>query len=513
MTLEELKNKTFIGVVEDNADPKRLARLKIRVMNVFDQIPTEDIPWSSPWKDLNGNAGIIPEIGKVMTVVFDNGNPYKPEYVYADHFNINLENKLKNLSDSDYASMRAILFDHKTQIYSNDGEGLKIDYKINNINITDSNINLNLKDNFGHVNIGTATANQQTILGNNFMNWFSTFVDNLLGTYGGPYLANLAAPVVANPAFIDVLLEFKELLEPKFLSHHVNVVDNEYVDRLEREAIGQLGDAWKSTINPNGDTSSEPINFNSNRGNSTDTPDGVVSPSVGADGTINTPDTSNLTLTPSENPDIIKILNTMKSKGYEIVSRTSEVNIVGVRRQYEGDVYSNTFKDDLYVIYKDENGNWLNSKYSISTMPGFYMGTEVAGVFTLSTSGNINIKQSSRILALGGLSILAEAQYINIYSIGTYLNYPAMISKGPQKFYRDKSADNTIVYSSTDTANAAIYIHAGFPGGTLVNNMSEGSQVFANENELVSFFNLCNNHSQLYGNNFNYTLLLERDII
>jgi hypothetical protein len=88
------------------------------------------------------------------------------------------------------------MFDHKTQIYSNDDEGLKLDYKFNNINLKTNSININLKDNFSKLNLGTETSNQQVILGNHFLNWFDEFVDNLLGVNGGPYNGNLGAPVV-----------------------------------------------------------------------------------------------------------------------------------------------------------------------------------------------------------------------------------------------------------------------------------------------------------------------------
>ena len=70
-------NKTYIGTVEDNNDPKKLGRVRVRVMDIFDNIPVEDITWASPWKDLNGNGVNIPEKGKVVTVIFDNGNIYK----------------------------------------------------------------------------------------------------------------------------------------------------------------------------------------------------------------------------------------------------------------------------------------------------------------------------------------------------------------------------------------------------------------------------------------------------
>ena len=244
------RNKTYIGVVEDNKDPKKLGRLKIRVVNVFEDIQTEDLPWANPWKDLNGNQYNLPEIGKVLVVIFDQGNENSPEYIYADHYNVNLENKLKSLSDEDYKSMKAIIFDHKTQFYINDSEGLKLDYKYNNLNITDSKINLNLKDNNGNLNLGDANADQQAILGNYFIEWMEKFLDTLQN--GGLY--NGGGPTMPNPALMKLILEFKSLNKLKFLSHHVNIVDNNNVKTVpssNREDIPQYGDSWTSTKDDN----------------------------------------------------------------------------------------------------------------------------------------------------------------------------------------------------------------------------------------------------------------------
>ena len=134
------RSRTYIGVVEENEDPKKLGRCRIRVIDIFDDIPKSDIPWASPWKDLNGNSFNVPEIGKVVTVIFDSGNIYKPEFIYSEHYNINLENKLQKLNGSDYTSMKSLIFDHKTQIFVNDSEGLVIDHKMNQINITSNKL-------------------------------------------------------------------------------------------------------------------------------------------------------------------------------------------------------------------------------------------------------------------------------------------------------------------------------------------------------------------------------------
>jgi LAS superfamily LD-carboxypeptidase LdcB len=251
MTRTELKEHIFVGVVEDNQDPKKLGRCKCRVMNVYDELPVEDIPWATPWKDLSGNQFLLPEKGKVVSVVFDEGSIYKPEYIYAEHYNINLENKLKNLSGTDYTSMRSVLFDHSTQIYRNDSEGLKIDHEYTNINIDQyGNILLNLRDNKSVITLGSKDADEEGMLGTTFMDWFDEFIDNLAGAQGGPYLGNLAAPVIANPAFIDVILKYRSL-RLKFVSNHVRLPKNDLIIPQQRPYVNQKGDIWKSTTSRN----------------------------------------------------------------------------------------------------------------------------------------------------------------------------------------------------------------------------------------------------------------------
>ena len=249
MTKEELKKQIFIGVVEENKDPKRLGRCRVRVMNIFDEIPIEDIPWAKPWKDLNGNAFCVPDIGKIVSVVFDSGSIYRPEYIYAEHYNINLEEKLKDLPESDYTTFRTVLFDHSTQIYRSKTEGLKLDHEYTNVNLDkNGNINLNLRDNKSYVKIGTSTSDQEAVLGTHFMAWMDKFIDVISGT---PYIGNLGAPTIAGPALLAVAAEYRASKQPKFLSKHVWIVDNFDVKKQKRKYVDQEGDNWESTVTPN----------------------------------------------------------------------------------------------------------------------------------------------------------------------------------------------------------------------------------------------------------------------
>jgi hypothetical protein len=256
----DYKKGTFIGLVEDNKDPLKIGRCRIRVINVFDTIPRDDLPWASPWKDLNGNSFSVPEVGKLVTVIFDQGNIYKPEYICAEHYHKNLEEKLKLLSQTstspdlldDYTSMKALIFDHSTQIYVNESEGLKLDHKYNNIHIEDGTISINLKDNCNNLRLGDANANQSVILGNHFLDWFSEFLEILVHL---PGFDAKARPLSIHQKMLDHKQKYDILKYPKFLSHHVWAVDNDAVKAVQntdgsfpvkRVNFGIAGDVWSA---------------------------------------------------------------------------------------------------------------------------------------------------------------------------------------------------------------------------------------------------------------------------
>lgn len=504
----KLKDQIFIGVVEDNNDPKKLGRCKIRVFTVYDSIASADLPWASPFKDLNGNQFVPPEVGKILSVVFNNGNIYKPEFIYAQHYNINLESKLQTLSDQGYRTMRVLMMDHKTQIYSNDDEGLMMDYKLNNINIVNNSINVNLKDNYGNLNLGDATANQQAILGTNFLNWFDEFVENLLGSQGGPYLGNLGEPVVANPDFIAVLNKYQAMKDPNFLSHNVNIVDNGQISKKDRPINSQIGDGWKSTTLSNNITA-EPVDFNSKDGIKQEVDD----PSYVAPATDGTPDSiipaggtySNPVLSdPKSNPDIDKMIRFMKSKGYVVYTETYRVNIIAFRNKDSGSI-TNKFDETLVLFFLNENNVWISRNYAVTTVPGYKPGS--------STLPN-------------KVAILQLGQYVEQYQIGYHQNrtgqqggaidkngnlYPAhkCLKLATTVVLRSRSGNLYDYSSPTDRGSFGINIHhAGNPQSENVFNYSEGCQVFKNYNAHVEFMNYCQNQlTYAKKSTFTYTLV------
>lgn len=519
-------NKTYIGIVEDNFDPKKLGRLKIRVLDVYDDLKVEDIPFASPWKDLNGNEFNIPEKGKVLLVVFDQGNEYKPEFISAEHYNINLERKLNSLDGDNYTSMKSLIFDHKTQVYVNDSEGLKVDYKYNNLNIKENSIDLNLKDNNRSLNLGDATAGQQAILGNHWLDWFDEFVDNLMGAKGGPYLGNMGAPVVANPALIQVLQKYRKLRDPLFLSHHVNIVDNNKITTVKntlREDISQLGDSWQSTKTNNTLTSRTNESFKPVDGPKPVYNDKHIEPSqtistITGTNSISSP-LSNITGTvsngfipplsnvininpPSEPlssiksiPKVDMLIGLMKSKGYQVYDTIGMLNIVALQSsKKDNGTVSNKFDDILNVFYKNANGNWELLEYQITTMPGYLPKSEI-------------LPQSVTILALG--------QYIDQCKIEKYSDGTKYLTFNKSTVMINESIDGYNYKSlKQDGYFKSITIHASSKTGSAENvyNYSEGAQVFKNITQYEQFISLCETQYNLTKKDtFTYTLCRNTD--
>jgi hypothetical protein len=220
-------DKLWVGLVEDNKDPDRQGRIKVRVQSIFDDIPVEDIPWANPIKSLSSRSYEMPAIGKIVSVFFPNDNIYEPYYMYAEHYNVNLKKKLGDLSDDEYVNFVAILFDHRTKIYSDD-TNLAMDYLYNRITIDNDNINIELKDNNRKVNIGCKTASQQAVLGNHWFDWMDKFVNALVKPTS--LIGNNGAAVLKPE--IDLLLVEYQTLRETFVSDHVYIVDDLKVDKL-----------------------------------------------------------------------------------------------------------------------------------------------------------------------------------------------------------------------------------------------------------------------------------------
>jgi hypothetical protein len=125
------------------------------------------------------------------------------------------------MSDTEYENFSALLMDNKTQIFSDDSK-LMLDYKYNQVSISNEGINLNLKDNDQELLLGHNYANQSAVLGDAFFNWMDGFVNTLLQP--SSMMGNMIAPVL-KPLVDTELTKYKALRET-FVSQHVKIVDN-----------------------------------------------------------------------------------------------------------------------------------------------------------------------------------------------------------------------------------------------------------------------------------------------
>jgi type VI secretion system (T6SS) baseplate-like injector VgrG len=249
--MSDISKKVYVGVVEDNNDPKRYGRCRVRVQKIFHEISTEHLPWCSPYIKTDGKSFELPAIGKIVNVIFAEGNLYMPYYIYADKYNINLQDKLESLSEDEYDKFVALLFDHRSRIYS-EKDGFTIDYLVNKIKIDKGNINFELKNNDGKINIGTADSDQPLILGDHFiMDWFMEFMRILI--IPTSLVGNTGAPVLKPE--LDAHIQ-KFMTNPKkFISSNVFTVDNNKVSKLERDSItSEVEHDDTSFVTPSEDT-------------------------------------------------------------------------------------------------------------------------------------------------------------------------------------------------------------------------------------------------------------------
>jgi hypothetical protein len=83
------KQEYFVGTVEDNKDPDKIGRLKIRVVELYGSIPTSHIPWANPSSPFGGGNDygffMIPPVGAKVRIALWRGHPWFPEW-YGTHW-------------------------------------------------------------------------------------------------------------------------------------------------------------------------------------------------------------------------------------------------------------------------------------------------------------------------------------------------------------------------------------------------------------------------------------------
>lgn len=506
-----LQAGSFVGIVEDNADPDKKQRVKIRIPFLHgktSEISKDSLPWAQPKRDLNGLSCVIPDIGKILSVKFPDGNPYYPEYEGAEHLNINLQKKLEEYSGEDYTSFQALLYDHNTQIYIDNQKGLFIRYKLQEFNMTEDGMALNLKDNQSTLYLGDAKGNQEAMLGTNFMEWFDTLMQTLMNAYIG----NNGAACIANPDLINVFNNY-QAKRSKFLSKHAFFPDNNKIRRDELTFEGQKGDEIEQTIK-------------TTEVKTTTLPVAKVKPMTEERGVAdqneytppideNTDKAANEGVVTSDmDDDVKKMLAYLKSKGFKTYESKNQLNIVGIRNKLKDDgKITNRFDDWIWVFYLNDDSKWVLYKYPVTTTPG--------------------LKPKTDTLPSSPAALMAYGQYENQYKIGYHQNRtgkpggklgkdgkPAPEHKclkfATTAFIRNDS--NGIKYDTQKTkpierASIGLNIHhSGNNSSGNVYNWSEGCVVFYHKNEHDEFMSLCEKQvAKTNKGSFTLTLIPQRD--
>lgn len=185
------------------------------------------------------------------------------------------------------------------------------------------------------------------------------------------------------------------------------------------------------------------------------------------------------------------IIRYMKGGKYKVYEEPYRLNIVGVRN---AESQPNKFDDTMFVFWKDENNDWQERQYPITTDTGTY--------WLLNPMNN------------QGTAMLKEGQYVDAYAQGYHRDsYKALVQVEPVTVYRDYDRNALFdIFTKTETGKFGINIHKAGDDSQNVDKWSAGCQVFQRTADFNDFMNLTDKHRDRYGNRFTYTLIDERAI-
>ena len=113
---DDLVGTIWIGEVLRTDDPLQLGRVKIKVFSKYDELDEEVIPWAIPYNQLSTGTSIIPKVGDIINVFFENGDDYVPFYFTTIK---NSDDLLGEYGD-DYPKVWSLVYDKRM---GEDGEG------------------------------------------------------------------------------------------------------------------------------------------------------------------------------------------------------------------------------------------------------------------------------------------------------------------------------------------------------------------------------------------------------
>lgn len=192
---DDLDGTVWLGEVVDVADPLKIGRIKVKVFGKFDQIPTADIPWAYPGNNITGGSSSggsffsVPKLKSIVSVKFDHGNLYHPEYFFVQKISDEAKAEIENSYENAHIIIYDTVTEGKLKIFFTQEKGLMLDYKENQINIKpDNNIVIKTKENvvIEHaktIELGKG-ASEKLVLGDAFLKLFNQHTH--IGNLGAP---------------------------------------------------------------------------------------------------------------------------------------------------------------------------------------------------------------------------------------------------------------------------------------------------------------------------------------
>ena len=191
---DDLRNTSWLGEVVDIADPQKIGRIKVKVFGKFDELTNEDIPWAYPGNNISagsadgGSFFSVPKLGSIVSIKFDNGNIYYPEYFFNQHLSQDARKEIENSYENAHIIVYDTVTDGKLKIFFTQEKGLMLDYKESQINIKpDKSIVIKAEnviiDQAKTIELGKG-AKEPVILGESFLGLFNRHTH--IGNLGAP---------------------------------------------------------------------------------------------------------------------------------------------------------------------------------------------------------------------------------------------------------------------------------------------------------------------------------------
>lgn len=152
---EDDEMSSYVGLVVDNNDPKKVGRCRVRVFGKHtsgdNTIPDDNLPWAYPDYGVsfggNGGSGSFsyPKLNSLVQVGFKNGDIYHPYYNGIKELTQGLIDQLSN----SYENAHSLIYDEdeSVRVFFTKQVGLMMDYGSSLMNILpDGSIIINHKD-------------------------------------------------------------------------------------------------------------------------------------------------------------------------------------------------------------------------------------------------------------------------------------------------------------------------------------------------------------------------------